>query len=98
RFSRDWSSDVCSSDLFVSLYQMLDVLLNSRVLIAVNCDWPAVYDLLKLVNNISRYINCSYCAVLAGVSVCSVGVVYQSRYRFVRSEERRVGKVWRCRW
>src|SRR5690606_40800972 len=75
RFSRDWSSDVCSSDLDTAMrYQddgtPLVVLAGKDYGSGSSRDWAAKGSRLLGIR-----------AVIAE-----------------RSEERRVGKEWRCRW
>src|SRR5206468_4421413 len=76
RSDRDWSSDVCSSDLSID-----------------RCEGAVLYDV----------DGNSYIDLLAGVGVASLGYAHP-RYvaalqrQIERSEERRVGKEWRCGW
>src|SRR5690606_40802716 len=93
RFSRDWSSDVCSSDLlddFGTGYSSLSYL-HTLPLDKVKIDRSFLIDvtrstrsleLLKGVVNLSRPL---------GLQVTVEGV------ETFRSEERRVGKEWRSR-
>src|SRR5690606_39827963 len=83
RFSRDWSSDVCSSDLVdgicdyashVVLYLILGFLLHGQI-------GPVAWIL----------------AVAAGMSRILQANHYEVQRR-QRSEERRVGKECRSRW
>src|SRR5690606_40392172 len=81
RFSRDWSSDVCSSDLFgVSglLSALAGVLLTARLTIGQ----PTAFSGLEL--------DAIAAVVLGGTSLFGGrGGVFGT---FIRSEERRVGK------
>src|SRR5690606_39833938 len=95
-FSRDWSSDVCSSDLVgrVDAVERADVSSRTSCLVLREAGAEpghAVYDVHRLV------------ALLDGVAAAdahvdraagqAVGLAdFQPRYR---SEERRVGKEWR---
>src|SRR5690606_39592068 len=85
RFSRDWSSDVCSSDL-----QELRRLIDDSGAIGVVCadaDVPAVTE--TLAGSSVRW------------TVSTSPLAFQTRNDprvFGRSEERRVGKECRSRW
>src|SRR5690606_39451863 len=91
RFSRDWSSDVCSSDL----HEMVDLDANIarldplRVIEAVTAGvaFLAAGAIIRSGGNI-RGLTTGAGMWMAG----AVGVASGSR-----SEERRVGKEWRCR-
>src|SRR5207253_8113408 len=87
RWPRDWSSDVCSSDLFCTY--------------AAGLLWFAVRE---------RDWSRSRIGVAAGAIASVLVLVAAIRLRddfeggaatalyFARSEERRVGKEWRCGW
>src|SRR5699024_11773400 len=87
RSKRDWSSDVCSSDLGVSLW------MECRYLRVVKRATEAMAEILtcQVVVVVTNAINsgsivsskCLFCTLRCGVS---------------RSEERRVGKERRYRW
>src|SRR3712207_9379313 len=97
RYWRDWSSDVCSSDL--KIIKRRNYLYKTRMVLPRNWDFDClsrsvyrhqlVYELyskerfffIRLVPNLTRY----YC-----FSYLFIGVK--------RSEERRVGKECRSRW
>src|SRR5207302_2932681 len=88
RFSRDWSSDVCSSDLTCK-----------RNTLSVNC---GVNDHASAVQHRSMD-DVGFIEARALQPVCPIGSaiqVYQRKLEnirdLVRSEERRVGKEWRC--
>src|SRR5207302_4501463 len=81
RFSRDWRSDVCSSDLGV---QVGSAMVATRFV--VDQTGPTSLALL-------RYA-IGFCCLLP-VLCLSAGPVRFARRD--RSEERRVGKEWRCR-
>src|SRR5690606_40483350 len=92
RFSRDWSSDVCSSDLFhQTRTDVRSLVRNFAGLIAFLLLWELVVRL----------------GVIAEEDVPPASVVLtriaelfgqEAFLRDVRSEERRVGKECRCRW
>src|SRR5690606_34906561 len=63
--------------------QVLDVLFDGIVCIAINCYRSAVYDLLKLVDYTCRYIYNGYCAVLTCISIGTIAIVNQSGDTFV---------------
>src|SRR5690606_41178531 len=80
RFSRDWSSDVCSSDLvfvFTDRPYTLFVPVRQGEVLEAGTDELG----LRL-------------RVIAGNRVG----VHDDDLAAYRSEERRVGKEWRCRW
>src|SRR5690606_39764381 len=87
RFSRDWSSDVCSSDLTgrETSYETVDYGLTMLLYTAIGAARP-------------RFVYLSS----AGVPDREPGNAYlRARYRVeraLRSEERRVGKEWRIGW
>src|SRR5690606_40991854 len=82
RFSRDWSSDVCSSDLwrFLSYYKM-PVMFNAK---------SKVLKVLRFLKN--KLINISF--IDEGASIGESSIITASS---LRSEERRVGKECRYR-
>src|SRR5690606_39640964 len=88
RFSRDWSSDVCSSDLsFLSPWMQAAVPVHGAILIA---------GLIALAHT---------CEALLGAALLKswdrdVFPFSSSRgaFRFLRSEERRVGNECGSRW
>src|SRR5690606_40327810 len=83
RFSRDWSSDVCSSDL-EALAQVKAIALDKTRTITYGN--PVVSDVITL-NNTSR----------EELLACTAGAEIFSEHP-LRSEERRVGKESRTRW
>src|SRR5439155_1495490 len=92
RWPRDWSSDVCSSDLGTQSAM----------------DWQGIlaHELLPHVINPARGWIASanhrsigtFYPVALGLSTGSNGHTTRSRRLYERSEERRVGKGCRCRW
>src|SRR5690606_40117204 len=91
RFSRDWSSDVCSSDLLTepSCVAYNAVVVNSRLK-------PG--DRVVVIGPGTIGILCAAMARLNGAEVAVVGLEGdQKRLETAkqRSEERRVGKGWR---
>src|SRR5690606_40976325 len=93
RFSRDWSSDVCSSDLgqaIANLYASLQMgiaVVDSAVAGLGGCPYAkgasgnvATEDVLYLLHGLG---------IETGVDADGV---------YARSEERRVGKERRCKW
>src|SRR5439155_17679590 len=86
RWPRDWSSDVCSSDL--ERHTILDAARKARIEIPTLCWYPT----LSLVGN------CRICLVSVEgqpklIPACATKVADG-----MRSEERRVGKECRSRW
>src|SRR5690606_39906318 len=86
RFSRHWSSDVCSSDLYVpSLYNALGVFLP---LITVNC--AIMGGTLFMVERDYNFSESVVYGFGSGISwALAIALL-------ARSEERRVGKEGRC--
>src|SRR5690606_41004563 len=92
RFSRDWSSDVCSSDLEASFnnisYSIKSKLDNINVKFIEENKKYKIKDLEI------------YTLKLSHDSINNFGFIFvegNSRLAY-RSEERRVGKECRCRW
>src|SRR5690606_40980553 len=82
RFSRDWSSDVCSSDLEMSL----------------SAEMMGNVSMAAFIGQMIGSLFGSYIADVIGrrpvILICTV----LSAVLTFRSEERRVGKEGRCRW
>src|SRR5690606_40276666 len=97
RFSRDWSSDVCSSDLeraHALAEQLLErhgVLTREALRVeAVTGGFSAVYPVLKAMEEAGQ--------VRRGYVVAGLGAAqFAASGAIDRSEERRVGKEWRAR-
>src|SRR5690606_39349112 len=95
RFSRDWSSDVCSSDLVGELLRRLETLTSS-----LGCSRPvgvlrfiAVVRLGQRLSLQDLHLNGSLGKVFHPDFVyCPIRVESKA----ARSEERRVGKACRC--
>src|SRR5690606_39565674 len=95
RFSRDWSSDVCSSDLRVDLTDKVGQLYPNKQ--EFKEAWPAVVR--------GTAIGSALGILPGGGAVLSSFASYtlekklsKEPERFGRSEERRVGKEWESRW
>src|SRR5207302_6795993 len=84
RFSRDWSSDVCSSDLLKGQRDLHEVL-RPEIELAKLCVARTF---------VSAFLSLSGANLGNGQSCCSS----RRRQPPVRSEERRVGKECRSRW
>src|SRR5207302_3691114 len=85
RFSRDWSSDVCSSDLF------------RREFIAL-FGAAAVWPLPAHAQQPAKIRLIGYLDYGGGISPSGGFAPFHDVYRRRRSEERRVGKECRTRW
>src|SRR5690606_40715658 len=83
RFSRDWSSDVCSSDLPVAARLVQDESL-------VSFHRATAHDMLPVKNEVSQ--------PGGGVDIQLSQQLSHAQAGGLRSEERRVGKEWRARW
>src|SRR5690606_40098692 len=90
RFSRDWSSDVCSSDLAVGLEEP-----------ALASLARAAYRLLGLQSFFTagpKEIR-AWTVPVGATAPQAAGAIHSDFERcFIRSEERRVGKECRSRW
>src|SRR5690606_40308946 len=95
RFSRDWSSDVCSSDLYI------DAAKNDpdvAILIGGNYDKSKGYFIEPTVLVASKPTYVTLCDELFG-PVLTLFIYEDDKFEeTLRSEERRVGKECRCRW
>src|SRR5690606_40339865 len=96
RFSRDWSSDVCSSDLIFPLSCGATAIVDSerghpsRILGVLLTHRPTKFFSIPTIYSRLAPIDAVNTELFASVDLCvSAGE---------RSEERRVGKEWRCRW
>src|SRR5690606_39814230 len=92
RFSRDWSSDVCSSDLAPVVALVTTKPLDSHAMAAL----PGVQDLdIDGVNVRFRAVDARHVVaeLMTLLTALDVGVAELSIRK--RSEERRVGKGWR---
>src|SRR5439155_8297650 len=90
RWPRDWSSDVCSSDLSVTI--SITPVNNAPILSAIT--QPG--SVAELANASAQDL-----APIVGtlpVSDLDVGDTLMASISGTRSEERRVGKEWRWRW
>src|SRR5690606_40624950 len=79
RFSRDWSSDVCSSDLWC--------IMTSHVHLVVGTTSPSLEGIV-----FHAFFN------FISIQVCPHLRIIFSYPKFLRSEERRVGKDNTSRW
>src|SRR5690606_40793513 len=89
RFSRDWSSDVCSSDLPLELACAVEDLIVGLELLAADAVQRLVLtgvDVSAVVEGLEEDLHAALMALLRGAD------------EVVRSEERRVGKEWRPGW
>src|SRR5690606_39863705 len=83
RFSRDWSSDVCSSDLMKNA-------VSNGIRGVINFVRGLPGKIVSALGNLGSLL------VNAGKSI--INGLLNGLKSAVRSEERRVGKEWRCRW
>src|SRR5690606_39601963 len=91
RFSRDWSSDVCSSDLTLQRPQEAE-----RIYERLVKNHPELLDPYLLLANLQ---------LQQGQVSSAIGLLEELKTKMpkepashYRSEERRVGKEWRVRW
>src|SRR5690606_40896948 len=87
RFSRDWSSDVCSSDLMSPMSAEATVVRN-YVDWLVKAPWKKKTKVLNDINLAEKVLDEDH----YGLEKVKERIV---EYLAVRSEERRVGKEWR---
>src|SRR5690606_40164777 len=95
RFSRDWSSDVCSSDLLAVVVQLMrNSLLETLGQDYIRTAKAKGLSQIKIIRKhaLKNSLNPVITAVSGWFASMLAGAV------FVRSEERRVGKECRCRW
>src|SRR5690606_39396214 len=86
RFSRDWSSDVCSSDLGNIVEDTFGIEYKF-----VEHDSPD-HIIVEIINEDTWQPDEVKCVLPGGTELRPY------RTQFPRSEERRVGKEWRTRW
>src|SRR5690606_41151143 len=92
-FSRDWSSDVCSSDLgqlIIDSTGYIDGFVQCTVAGPIEASIDTITNILVALSGLDRATNTS--AAIAGVNAESPENFEQRRQESVRSEERRVGK------
>src|SRR5690606_40670409 len=94
RFSRDWSSDVCSSDLEQESGEITEISFGElRDLVSRLAG--ALTDLgVKRGDAVAVFLPMSTEVVAAFLATARIGAIFIP----VRSEERRVGKEARSRW
>src|SRR5436309_6605794 len=90
RFSRDWSSDVCSSDLPPGQYIAIETPVSQDQTVTQCSDQPGGTTSTFNLNNVS-VTNSANVTITWWENFTSPGT-------FSRSEERRVGKECRFRW
>src|SRR5690606_41106873 len=91
RFSRDWSSDVCSSDLFCLPSVTAQSNRNFKWLIYFDVTTPQRF--IDQINQLTAPHDNIRTFFIDGMPS-----FYPEVKKFIRSEERRVGKEWRLRW
>src|SRR5690606_40791267 len=97
RFSRDWSSDVCSSDLLDDVHAALKQFTPLRIKQRLNetLDLPPLPETARRIIELRIDPN-AYTSSLAQVIELDPGMSAQVM-SWARSEERRVGREWRAR-
>src|SRR5439155_2466713 len=94
RWPRDWSSDVCSSDLrLTSTRRILE--LGPRSVLVKRGEYGAILFSPESVFAVPAYPLEEVFDPTGAGDAFAGGVM---GYLAARSEERRVGKGWRCRW
>src|SRR5690606_41033394 len=96
RFSRDWSSDVCSSDLGVRLYADGLVTDPAQGFDTVLVAGAPQVDLVRLTDTAIKWLRDAAGSAHRYGSVCT-GVFALAQSGLLRSEERRVGEQWSAR-
>src|SRR5207253_5977922 len=98
RWPRDWSSDVCSSDLTLTLAVATRIARDEasiqRRLALAATERDRVYSALRRVSAIDVFPSVTNFILFR----LHEGKPADVHARFVRSEERRVGKEWRWLW
>src|SRR5699024_11589681 len=98
RSKRDWSSDVCSSDLLEMEFEFIDGLRKTTA---------AMMDVVEMVltghvnPKLTRRVNQTGIKAVGVSGVLEAAPINYERYGLVgevRSEERRVGRAWRGGW
>src|SRR5207253_8071390 len=95
RWPRDWSSDVCSSDLVVFVFLVLAAQYESWklplavILVVPMCLLFAVIGVNVARDEVTIFTQIGF--------IVLVGLACKNAILIVRSEERRVGKECRCR-
>src|SRR5690606_40480262 len=95
RFSRDWSSDVCSSDLVIMITGD-----HPRTAARIAADLGIVPPGSNALTgtDLDELDEAGFAEAVRHISVFArVAPVHKLRIVDARSEERRVGKGWRCR-
>src|SRR5690606_40612293 len=88
RFSRDWSSDVCSSDLWKTIDQNGNRIQQVETISGQQYVTGVAPEILSEINkNASMWI-----------PISGTGAWYPTSWAMERSEERRVGKECICGW
>src|SRR5205807_7338753 len=95
RLQGDWSSDVCSSDLVAG--DPAGVLAVAGIAAAARALADQLHLLLAEALVTLKVHAAQLCEALEWVIGARLGAVAVGPL-VVRSEERRVGKEWRCRW
>src|SRR5699024_11857399 len=95
RSKRDWSSDVCSSDLTIGLGVFIFTEPLVRLFIQDQAAVTFASDYLRIMVFCFPFLGINF--VLNGIIRAS-GAMYQVLILNIRSEERRVGKECRTEW
>src|SRR5690606_39672630 len=93
RFSRDWSSDVCSSDLLINLTAKL-----SLILFSMEIEFQKKWDDLKRRLDQRFEDDLDVQAILFLIGLQELGKKVEKLSKDQRSEERRVGKESSTQW
>src|SRR5690606_41010937 len=96
-FSRDWSSDVCSSDL-ATLAERERAGRNTRLLVRICPESFAGQDMPALIAAELARHGVAGERLWLQAPEAKVFTHLREAQQFLRSEERRVGKEWRSQW
>src|SRR5690606_39913132 len=96
RFSRDWSSDVCSSDLFINVLFSSDVPTVKRKQFS-QFTWVVLF-LITIPFSTSCLYRLLASSTFAKIKLASEGYIFETKVMLFRSEERRVGKDYSIRF
>src|SRR5690606_39688224 len=97
RFSRDWSSDVCSSDLFGQSPERFPWLFGANILVMMAMNRLNIALLNRYHSQV--ILRAGLILQAACASLLVLGFALQPQVSlWLRSEERRVGEGWRGGW
>src|SRR5207253_8056812 len=91
RWPRDWSSDVCSSDLAATNFRNV-----SSLICSAGGNWPGDTSDSSSATVVTKVSSSARAAWRTSAFGLAAKAASAARADLSRSEERRVGKEWRC--